>query len=282
MRKLVNGGVGTERRIVTRIGKKKYEITSDDEYLYHIGRNFEVKILRLFDSLTTHGQYVLDVGANIGCTSIFLGEKAKQIFCFEPSPTTYKFLEKNISTSGRKNITCINAGLGRRTEESELTFAATDRSGGFVSNQTKASQGHVVEKISILNGDEFIQFQKMPQVDFIKIDVEGFEKDVIEGLSATIGKFHPIVALELNHWCLNAYQRISVPDFLDFLRNIFPYLYAVDKDTVKNLHNPDEAYHVMYSHITLNFKYPTIVGAFDHQQLSKFSETYRINIERKA
>jgi FkbM family methyltransferase len=267
---------GAERRVVTLIGSKKYEIVSDDDYVKHVGKTFEADMIRLFDALTQNNHYVFDIGANIGCTALFFGEKSKQVYCFEPSPTTFKFLEKNVNNAGLKNATCVNVGLGKSEVESELTFAPNNRSGGFVSNQIQASAGHVVEKISIVKGDDFIRLNQIPQIDFIKIDVEGFEKDVIEGMRTSIEKFRPVVALELNHWCLNVFQRVSVPDFLDFLRGVFPILYAVDKEDVRDLHNPNEAYFVMYSHIILGFKYPTIVGAFDREQLSGFSKEYKL------
>jgi hypothetical protein len=71
----------------------------------------------------------------------------------------------------------------------------------------------------------------------------------------------------LNHWCLNAFQRTSVPDFFDFLRGVFPFLYAVDGTDVRNLHDPDDSYNVMYQHIAHNFRYPNLVGAFDRSRV---------------
>lgn len=264
------------KKAAVLIGKKRYEIVSDDDYLKHVGDTFEPGMTRLFDVLTKEDHCVLDIGANIGCTAIFFGEKAKQVYCFEPSPSTFTFLEANVSNAGHNNVTCVNVGLGKLELESELTFAPNNRSGGFVSNQIQASAGHVVEKIKIIRGDDFIRANDIPKIDFIKIDVEGFEMDVIEGMRSSIEKFQPVVALELNHWCLNVFQRIAVPDFLDFLRNIFPILYAIDGEDVRDLHNPNEAYVVMYSHIILGFKYPTLVGAFSPAQLSDFSKVYKL------
>jgi hypothetical protein len=98
--------------------------------------------------------------------------------------------------------------------------------------------------------------------------VEGFERNVIEGLQETLTFHRPVVVLELNHWCLNVLQRTSVPDFLDFLRSVFPYLYAIEKDDVRDLHNHNDAYHVMYHHVVGGFKYPNIVAAYSVDRLS--------------
>jgi len=260
------------------IGSKQYQLSSDDDYLSHIQGEFEPDIVNLFTTLVEPDHVALDIGANIGCTTILFANIANKVFSFEPSPTTFHFLQKNVDRAKSSNVTLINMGLGKVNGQYELTFSPGNRSGGFVSNQLQTSAGHQVEQITILKGDDFISNEKLSRVDFVKIDVEGFEWDVIEGLRDTLDTFKPVVALELNHWCLNAFQRITVPDFFDFLRNIFPYLYAVDKTDIRNLHNAGDSYHVMYHHIVNNFQYPNLVGAFRKEQLARFSEAYDVDL----
>lgn len=130
----------------------------------------------------------------------------------------------------------------------------------------------------IAEGDSFLKSLDVEHVDFIKIDVEGFEQDVVEGLRKVIDKSHPVVVLELNHWCLNVLQRTSVPDFLDYLRKIFPYLYAIEDGDIRNLHNKDDAYHVMYHHVVGGFKYPNIVGTINPIKLKRFSEKFGVQL----
>jgi len=84
----------------------------------------------------------------------------------------------------------------------------------------------------------------------------------------------PVAALELNHWCLNAFQRISVPDFLDYLCSMFPVLVAVEGDKYLDLRDAGERYIVMYGHI-LHFQYMNLVGAFSSERLTNFLAQYR-------
>ena len=288
-----------ERLVRTKINGKPYSISSDDDYLDHVEGEFEPEMVSLFKSLIQPTDTVLDIGANIGCTSLLFGDLARKVYSFEPSPTTHRWLVQNVQMAKLNNVEPINLGLGKEAGTFELTFAPNNRSGGFVSNLTNASEGHQVEQITIAKGDDFIREHQIAKVDFIKIDVEGFEQSVIEGLAETIAREQPIVALELNHWCLNAFQRTSVPDFFDFLRSVFPYLYAVDmrytsnlrdrlqrellpflydKKDVKNLHDQNAAYHVMYRHILHGSSYPTLVGAFKPKQLSALSSMFGIQL----
>lgn len=263
------------RELEVDIGGNKYIIASDDDYLEQIKFGFEPEMVKLFRTLATDSEIVLDIGANIGCTAILFGEISEKVYAFEPSQTTFKFLEKNISRSGRRNILAQNIGLGAETSETTLTFSPSNRSGGFVSNQTQASAGHTVEKIVIRPLDEVIKSLnlKNERIDFIKIDVEGFEGHVLRGARQTLTSNRPVVVLELNHWCLNAFQRTSIPDFFDLLRSIFPILLAVDNSSYMDLHDENDCYIVMYHHI-LNMRFPNIVASFDEMNLGQFRSIY--------
>jgi len=137
----------------------------------------------------------------------------------------------------------------------------------------KTSIGHSTESIRIRTLDEVERELDLPGIDFIKIDVEGFEKSVIAGGRDVIDRFKPIVVLELNHWCLNVFQRICVPDFLDYLRTIFPVLLAIDGTSFLDLHDESESYIVMYHHIN-HLKYRNLLGAFHADQLDVFHRQY--------
>ena len=283
-----------EKSINLRIGDKKYQIISDDDYLPQmrsglkssivnliktlIKRNdFEPKMVRLFQTLIKEDDVVIDIGANIGCTSILFGELAHQVISFEPSTTTFNLLQRNIKGSGLVNIKLQNYALGSSSSISEITYAPSNRSGGFISNKTTISTGHITEKIKIKKLDDIIDNLKLQKIDFIKIDVEGFEKEVIDGAKKTIARCKPIIVLELNHWCLNAFQRITIPDFFDYLKSIFPILYAIEGNSYADIFDESDRYQIMYNHI-INFKFPNIVAAFDKARLVIFLENYQRNI----
>lgn len=267
--------IAREERV--NIGGRNYTITSDDMYLEGIKNGFEPDMVELFRSVASDSEVILDVGANIGCTALLFSGLSKTVYAFEPSPTTFEFLEKNILRSGLKNIFLQNIGFGAESSESTLTFAPSNRSGGFVSNQTQASDGHTVEKIVIRQMDDVLKSLSISKVNFIKIDVEGFEGHVLRGAKQTLTACKPIVVMELNHGALNIFQRTSVPDFFDFLRSIFPILLAVDAvDGLRylNLHDESESYLVMHQHV-LSWRFPNILAAFDESKLDRFRSLYQ-------
>jgi len=262
-----------EKERTIKIGDKRYSIVSDDEYLEKIDEEFEPDMVRLFRCLVNKDDYVLDIGANIGCTSLLLGDLSRKVISFEPSPTTFYYLERNVLVSGLTNISVQNYALGSKAGKAQISFSPNNRSGAFVADSTRGAIGHTKETIQVKRLDDAVAMLRLAHIEFIKIDVEGFEKYVIEGARNTIDQFKPSVVLELNHWCLNAFQRISVPEFFDYLRSRFPILLAIEGDTYANLHNDDESYSVMYHHI-IHFKYMNIVAGFDDARFHRFHTSF--------
>ncbi|QTL03856.1 FkbM family methyltransferase [Aquabacter sp. L1I39] len=261
-----------ERQATVRIGDKDYQIVSDDDYLAYVEHGFEPDTVLLLKALLREGDTVLDVGANIGCTALLFSETAGAVHAFEPSPTTWSYLSRNTAQASHANVEAHNFGLGAEAGETTLTFSPNNRSGGFVSDQTKAAAGHTTETIRIRTLDEVVPELGIGRVDLIKIDVEGFEGHVLRGAGQVLANHSPLVTAELNHWCLNAFQRVSIPDFFDQLRTTFPIVLAVDGGTYLDLNDDSERYTVMYHHI-LHMRFPNVVGAYDEAQLAQLRAT---------
>lgn len=163
-----------------KIGGSVYAVSSDDNYLESMGDDFEPHMVQLFRALIGPGSVVADVGANIGLTAILFSSLAKQTYAFEPSPSTFRILSENLARNGVANVEAINMGLGNKEETLTITFAQNNRSGGYVSDKIRPETGHVTEEIHIDTLDHFFATRE-PMPTFLKIDVEGFEQNVVRG-----------------------------------------------------------------------------------------------------
>ena len=228
-----------------------------------MGPAFEPQMVALFRALIRPDMVIADVGANIGMTAILFSTLARQVYSFEPSPSTFALLRQNVAVAGARNVECVNIGLGEVPQRKTITFQTQNRSGGFVSDNIRPDLGYTTEDIDIGTLDSFF-YTGRPRPDFIKMDVEGFEPKVIRGARTLIDAQKPTVVLELNHFCLNVFQRVTIPDFLDLLKDIFPIVIAVDTDNrqLADVHHPDTAYSVMHAHVT-QFRFPNVVCGFD-------------------
>lgn len=121
---------------------------------------------------------VFDVGANIGQSTLTYSEwfPLARIFSFEPVLTTFAQLERNVKKL--KHVNVYQYGLGNKAEKSQIHIHC-DHS----QNSIKYAGGSLTEKIKLTTLDKFCTQNKIDDVDFLKIDTEGFEMEVLQGSS---------------------------------------------------------------------------------------------------
>jgi len=121
---------------------------------------------------------LLDIGANIGAYSIMMLDVCSKVYAFEPHPVTFKHLEKNNELNGNK-ISLVNKGLG--DQEALLPFTnIQSEMNHIIKEQANKTAGDIAVQITTL--DNFAE-QNLSKNDryIIKIDVEGFEDEVLKG-----------------------------------------------------------------------------------------------------
>jgi len=262
------------KRVV--IDEKIYLVHSDGKYIKSLNNIFNVDEIYLFNSLVDTETVVLDVGANIGLTSIFFTEIAKFVHSFEPSNTTFQFLIRNLEEYGNDKYLLHNFGLGSKNQTSELFYPSVDRASAFMTASIVPHSEYIKEMIAMKKLDS-ISRSTISHFDFMKIDVEGYELEVLLGAHRTFKRVEPVVSMEMNHFCLNAFQDISIPTFIRQLRKTFPKLFAVDGRSYLDLNSQNDAYHVAWDHI-VNGRYQTIVGAFHEEQIDRFRSNFKYGI----
>jgi len=139
------------------------------------------------------GDIVFDIGAYVGDTALWfskaVGPQGK-VFAFEPEPRNFEKLKANLERNKVTNVIPLKLALSENEEEMQVA------TGGSSSTITQAGTGTSVEVTTI---DRFVETNKISQVDFIKMDVEGHELKVLEGAHETIKTFKPSLALSVYH-----------------------------------------------------------------------------------
>ena len=182
---------------------------------------------------------IFDVGANIGVTTAIFAaaHPERRVYCFEPSPRAFEHLSRTISENGLSNCTRMQVALG-----------AAPGFVGFMDNPQSASASHLaVEGVTLGGGsisvevatlDEMVSRLNLTRLDFIKIDVEGFEADVIQGAQQTIKRLRPSVFLEFNSFTLIAFRNMNPRALLERVLELFPFVYAYDGSRAYQLDTP--------------------------------------------
>jgi len=132
--------------------------------------------------LTNPESFVLDIGANIGTHTIGISPHVKRVMAFEPDPDNFDLLVKNLAATMCGNVTPVPA-------------AASDVLGNV---GTQFDYG----KTSIIPSGEIPatpidMIEGLPRIDFVKIDVEGMELKVLNGMRQTIASYKPQMLIEM-------------------------------------------------------------------------------------
>lgn len=131
---------------------------------------------------------LIDVGANIGNHSLFFSNYFKKIIAFEPQKKVFKLLEFN--TSEHPNIEIFNFGLSNEKSKLQISYDKANRGGATFKNDINKPNYEVCDlKV-------FDDLYTKPHFSFLKIDVEGFELNVLKGMEKNIIKNLPIIAFE--------------------------------------------------------------------------------------
>lgn len=130
---------------------------------------------------------IFDVGANVGQSTIIYIDKFKngKIYSFEPVYATFQKLKK--ATSTNKNVSCFHTALGefKGSQVIPLQEKSTLNSLSSTRNAT-ISEGDETEEIKIEKLDQIFLDLKLSEIDFLKIDTEGFEMEVLKGAENTL------------------------------------------------------------------------------------------------
>lgn len=181
--------------------KLPYHGDGDRQELYYYldGKEWWEKETKLISPYLKKGDVAVDVGANLGFMSGILSAvvgPSGQVHSFEPSPTIYAKLQEVIKENNLTNVASYNMGCGK--EEQSLTLYSPGSSGNAtlrpdagLEKSTKSTQ-----TVRIAPMDDFLG-PKLSRLDFIKIDTEGFEDDVLFGASRLIEKYQPVIYVEL-------------------------------------------------------------------------------------
>lgn len=198
------------------------------------------------------GSVYFDVGANIGATVVPVAKRLRDglVYGFEPS-RAYQYLEENVKNNSLNNVKLFNIALGEK--EGEVSFKTRDclAHSHRLSSENYRTEVNI-DKVKITRLDDIVKKENLNKIDLVKIDVEGYERNVLEGCDYLIEKFNPIFYLEFNSWCLVAFLNESPRKFLKFLSDKFTNVYCARNHTLTLLDTEAKLMDFLHSNLVYN------------------------------
>ena len=191
-----------------------FKMTTDwTRYRGYVYGNWEPIVTQAILSHIQSGMCAFDIGAHLGYYSLLLAKcigPVGRVVSFEAAPANFSTLQKNISINKLVNVEPINLAVYSKSGMIGMSVSPTDTGSGEWSIARPLNVNSIqVQTISL---DQFCQENHIVP-DFLKIDVEGAEYDVLLGGSATIGKRKPMMLIELHHFDGDLAANL-VPDLL--------------------------------------------------------------------
>ena len=182
---------------------------------------FDREFTETLIDLIRPGMVVYDIGAHFGYYSLLASELVGNqgaVYSFEPTPQTYQLLQENASR--RENIQCENLAAFSETRTLQfLDQGLLDSSGNFIVKESSKhrSSSRVQREVSVqaVRLDEFATENRDP--DFLKIDAEGAEGEILKGMSEIIDRSHPAISLEVGDDVAETTGSNPCRDNVDFL-----------------------------------------------------------------
>jgi FkbM family methyltransferase len=206
----------------------RYELNLNeviDSSIYFLG-TYEPDLVSIIKRLIKQGDVILDVGANVGCHALLFSKLAGpqgRVIAFEPTTWAFQKLKRNRELNLEvctKNLVLEKMAIADRSVKSQpVQFRSSWRLFG-----PKEQVEH--ELVDILTIDEYLEKHELARVDFIKVDVDGYEYKVIKGALRTLQVQKPVLMIEFGHYTLE-----RVGDRLEALVDcLFSLGYAIRRD----------------------------------------------------
>ncbi len=168
-------------------------------------------------SLVKKDAVVLDIGTNYGTTILQFAQlvgEAGFCFGFEPDPINFRICQENLKLNPFKNIHVDNCGLGHEAGTFELVVdTASNRGGNRIGIDSTGKETH---QVSVVLLDDWVKSKQLTRIDLMKIDVEGYEMNVLKGAKEMLQQFKPILFIELDDSNLKL-QGSSSKELVSFL-----------------------------------------------------------------
>jgi FkbM family methyltransferase len=196
-----------------------------NDTLFFLGE-YERAVTHVINNIVKNNDVCLDIGANFGWYTTLLHNlcgKSGEVHAFEPVPSIFSELEQNYKLKNSpKNLKLVNCALGDFIGETEL-FVFPKLSYGYSSMSKQGNDEFVSHKSKIVTIDSYLEENKIADVNFIKVDVEGAEMLFLLGAKTLFKqKVPPIFVIEMALSTLKSFD-VKPSDLVTFISQQFEY-----------------------------------------------------------
>jgi FkbM family methyltransferase len=168
---------------------------------YWLGTH-EPAVQEVLKKIIRPGWICCDIGAHIGYFSLMMARltgNGGKVFAFEPDPDNFSLLSEHIRINGLSSIVdAVPLAVSSRVESAVAVFQKGPASYSSTGKLSSSSNEEGIE-VEVTSLDEFVYRRGYPEPNFIKIDVEGFEGEVLSGADRILTQARPVIVCEIHN-----------------------------------------------------------------------------------
>jgi FkbM family methyltransferase len=170
----------------------------------------ELPVQRALAEHIRPGNVVYDIGANVGFFSLIaskLVSSAGAVYTFEPVSENGDSINRNITLNRLQNVRFFEVAVGGSSGSADLFLTDWDGGSTLSTSAVKTAQPLSRRTVRVVALDSFIQAEGLRRPDFVKIDVEGVELELLEGMSGTLAETKPVLLYEIDDGDRASFER---------------------------------------------------------------------------
>lgn len=210
----------------------------------------------------------MDIGANIGLSALVLAAllPAGRIVAAEPAPRTVRALRETLALNGLADRVAVEAAAVSAAPGQAAFNADAEHSAGskIVNEGTMDRAALAPVTVPVTTLDALVAAHALPRLDLVKVDVEGFEGDVLDGAREAIARFRPAFILEFNAWTLLCNRNTNPRTVLEDWLARFPFVHAFRGGLMRPERvRPEDALGFLHDHLVHRKCADDLVLSFD-------------------
>lgn len=216
--------------------QRKY--SDNFEYIFRTNNSCDaLPMMKALNHMIKNSNISIDVGANIGITSVWLGRNSQKVYAFEPEPKNVSRFKEQMHLNNIKNVELIEMVVSDSSKEQILhifeSYGHHSLSPIHVSNKIDEI---LVKSITL---DQFCHYKNIDLIDCLKVDVEGFELEVFFGSKNILkNKLVKLIIFEHGPLLLKK-QNKNISDVISFLNSFGYKVFTINNKevTAENINN---------------------------------------------
>lgn len=208
---------------------------------------YEKDVSQLWQRLVLPGSHIIDIGANMGYFSVLAGAKATagRVISFEPVLSFRHHLQRNLTLNNLSNVLIVPYCVSDANGPTQLYLSDAGNTGMSSLHPPENFSGYT-ETVQTIRLDDWLKDNYLPQIDLIKLDIEGSEKKALDGMRCTLARYKPMLLIEIINANLQKFGHSATAVYAALRHLGYEAYLIINGNTLQKINDDRDGYDVLF------------------------------------